>query len=74
MEIPDKIPGRIATKISISGIELEEDSPWYEDSKKEIIKIPDWLFKFITTKISISYTEGGNDKVKEFKKLLKIDG
>jgi hypothetical protein len=37
MEIPDKIPGRIATKISIS------------------------------------YTEGGNDKVKEFKKLLKIE-
>lgn len=71
MEIPDKIPGKIATKVTISGIVLEDDSPWGNE-ELELVKIPDWLFKFITKSISNAYEQGQVDKIQEIKKVLRI--
>jgi len=74
MEIPNNITGLWPNKITISGIELIEDDPFADNTVKEVVKIPDWLFKFITREISNAYTEGEQAKLKQIKKLLEIDG
>lgn len=73
MEIPDKINGLWPNRVTVSGIELEEDDPFADNTVKQVVKIPDWLFKFITRSISNAYTEGKQDKLKQIKKLLEIN-